>query len=501
MTRFHADEYVNFLKTVAPERLLEMQPLLARFNAGEDCPVFDGLWDFCQLSAGGSLAGAEVLNSGDADIAINWAGGLHHAKRAEASGFCYINDCVLAILELLKIHARVLYIDIDIHHGDGVEEAFYTTDRVMTVSFHKFGDYFPGTGDIGDVGYGRGKNYSVNFPLNEGITDEAYREIFVPVMSKVMEKFRPGAVVMQCGADSLSGDRLGCFNLSIDGHADCVQFMLSFGVPVLLIGGGGYTIRNVARCWAFETARALGTEINPDIPYNDYYEFYGPDFRLHITPSNIEDHNSREHLENMRNRILKHLSELPAAPSVPLHDAPISRPQKEDVDSDNDDPNVRKPMRLMDALRVRSNEFEDSDIEDGDAKPIPGARRKSSTQSAVVLPPMPRSRPTPPQKHISSMPPNRTTSGPQSNTAVLNTNHNRTTPNSSPRLPKVSTVKMEVDKVKADPDVVKLAPGLPKTGPRPPDDVPEPMSIDSSGVGKERKDSVDIDKKDKPSGL
>ena len=111
------------------------------------------------------------LNHGLSDIAINWAGGLHHAKKAEAQGFCYINDLVLAILELLKYHARVVYIDIDIHHGDGVEEAFYTTDRVMTVSFHKFGEYFPGTGDIADVGYGKGKYYSLNVPLKDGIDD------------------------------------------------------------------------------------------------------------------------------------------------------------------------------------------------------------------------------------------------------------------------------------------------------------------------------------------
>lgn len=106
------------------------------------------MYQFCQLSAGGSLGGAIRLNHGEADIAVNWTGGLHHAKKSEASGFCYVNDIVLAILELLKYHQRVLYIDIDIHHGDGVEEAFYTTDRVFTVSFHKFGDYFPGTGDI-----------------------------------------------------------------------------------------------------------------------------------------------------------------------------------------------------------------------------------------------------------------------------------------------------------------------------------------------------------------
>lgn len=90
--------------------------------------------------------GAAYLNKQINDIAINWSGGLHHAKKHEASGFCYINDCVLGILELLKHYERVLYVDIDIHHGDGVEEAFYTTNRVMTASFHKFGEYFPGTG-------------------------------------------------------------------------------------------------------------------------------------------------------------------------------------------------------------------------------------------------------------------------------------------------------------------------------------------------------------------
>lgn len=125
---------------------------MARFSVGEDCPVFDGMYEFCQLSCGGSLAAAARLNRQESEIAINWMGGLHHAKKSEASGFCYSNDIVLAILELLKHHKRVLYIDIDVHHGDGVEEAFYTTDRVMTVSFHKHGEYFPGTGDLKGTG-------------------------------------------------------------------------------------------------------------------------------------------------------------------------------------------------------------------------------------------------------------------------------------------------------------------------------------------------------------
>ena len=102
-------------------------------------------------------------------------------KKREASGFCYINDIVLGILELLRTYSRILYIDIDCHHGDGVEEAFHTTDRVMTCSFHKFGEYFPGMGTQEDKGRGRGRGYAVNVPLKDGITDESYRSVFEPV--------------------------------------------------------------------------------------------------------------------------------------------------------------------------------------------------------------------------------------------------------------------------------------------------------------------------------
>jgi len=218
MCRFHSDEYTQFLKVITPDTMSEHTKQLQRFNVGEDCPVFDGMYQFCQISAGGSIGGAVKLNRRQSDIAINWAGGLHHAKKCEASGFCYVNDIVLAILELLKHHKRVLYIDIDIHHGDGVEEAFYTTDRVMTCSFHKSGEYFPGTGDVKDVGAGSGKHYSVNFPLRDGIDDVSYENIFKPVIARIMETFQPDAVVLQCGADSLTGDRLGCFNMSIKGH-------------------------------------------------------------------------------------------------------------------------------------------------------------------------------------------------------------------------------------------------------------------------------------------
>jgi histone deacetylase 1/2 len=180
------------------------------------------------------------------------------------------SDSEKIISQLSVCLQRVLYIDIDVHHGDGVEEAFYTTDRVMTVSFHMFGDFFPGTGDLRDIGHEKGKYYALNVPLKAGIDDESYQSVFKPVISKVMEVYQPGVVVLQCGADSLSGDRLGCFNLSVKGHAECVRFVRSFNLPLLMVGGGGYTIRNVARCWCYE--------VDLFMYLRQFFSFYGPMF-------------------------------------------------------------------------------------------------------------------------------------------------------------------------------------------------------------------------------
>jgi histone deacetylase 1/2 len=318
LTKFHSDDYINFLRMITPDNMGDYVRQLQRFNVGEDCPVFDGLFEFCQLTASGSIGGAVRLNEGSSDVVINWAGGLHHAKKSEASGFCYVNDCVLGILELLKVHQRVLYIDIDIHHGDGVEEAFYTSNRVMTTSFHKFGEYFPGTGDVKDKGFDAGEHYAINCPLHDGMDDESFKKIFRPIIGKVMERFQPGAVVLQCGADSLSGDRLGCFNLSVKGHAECVQFVKSFGIPMLVLGGGGYTLRNVPRCWTFETAVLLDTPINDTLPFNDYFEYYGPDYKLHLPVSNMENANTPRYLEDIKMQVLQVLDGVEAAPGTQI---------------------------------------------------------------------------------------------------------------------------------------------------------------------------------------
>ncbi|EDV23400.1 uncharacterized protein TRIADDRAFT_64072 [Trichoplax adhaerens] len=332
-----------------------------KVNVGEDCPVFDGLYEFCQLSGGGSIAAAVKVNKQQTDIAVNWAGGLHHAKKSEASGFCYVNDIVLAILELLKYHQRVLYIDIDIHHGDGVEEAFYTTDRVMTVSFHKYGEYFPGTGDIRDIGASKGKYYAVNFPLRDGVDDECYDQIFSPVISKVMEMYQPSVIVLQCGADSLAGDRLGCFNLSLKGHSACVEFMKKFNLPIVLLGGGGYTIRNVARCWAQETSAALGVEIPNELPYNDYFEYFGPDFKLNISPTNMTNQNTPDYIDRIKTRLFENLRMLPHAPGVQMQ--PIPSDVQYESDEEENDPDTRISMHDKDKRIACDEEYSDSEDE------------------------------------------------------------------------------------------------------------------------------------------
>lgn len=325
MTSFHTDEYIHFLNRVTPETAEELTYHGTRFLVGEDNPAYEGVFEFCSISAGGSICAAQRLASGAADISINWAGGLHHAKKREASGFCYINDIVLGVLELLRTYPRVLYIDIDCHHGDGVEEAFYTTDRVMTCSFHKFGEYFPGTGTQEDRGRGKGKGYAINVPLKDGITDEAFQSVFEPVISKILDVYRPPVVVLQCGADSLAGDKLGCFNITMYGHAHCVQFLRKQNIPLILLGGGGYTVKNVARAWTYETACALGIEdsIDPNLPWNQYFEWFGPRYRLEVVENNMDDLNVKDgSLEKVRITALEQLQDLASAPSVGMHDVP-----------------------------------------------------------------------------------------------------------------------------------------------------------------------------------
>jgi len=302
---FHSRDYVELLaKSSDNDQVLEEAGL------GYDCPVLENMMDWCLTVAGSSLSAANQLLSGDLKTVINWNGGWHHAHRDTAAGFCYVNDIVLAIHRLQTRFKKILYIDLDVHHGDGVEEAFSATNRVATFSIHKYETgYFPGTGDVNDIGTGRGRYHSINVPLHEGVTDEMYRRIFTSLFPEIMSTFSPDCIVVQCGADSIVGDHLGGFNLTPKAISECLKDILSNNIPVLILGGGGYNLPNVARCWTKLTAGVVGVELDEDIPDEDhYFTEYGPDFQIEISPGCVRNKNSQEHIDNIISAIKQNIN-------------------------------------------------------------------------------------------------------------------------------------------------------------------------------------------------
>lgn len=325
IAQLHGDEYINFLKNVTPNTLDKWPDAAGKFNIGDDCPIFDGLYEYAAICAGASIDASRKLISQQSDIAINWSGGLHHAKKFEASGFCYVNDIVLAILNLLRVYPRVLYVDIDVHHGDGVQEAFYLSDRVMTLSFHKYnGEYFPGTGSLDEVGAETGKHFSLNVPYRDGIDDASYIYMYRSILEQVLLKFQPSVIALQCGADSLGHDRLGRFNLTIPAHAECVKITRSYGIPMLVMGGGGYTPRNVSRLWATETSVCLGLQLDVNLPKDlPFYNYFGPDYSLNPSLSGlIENKNTKAYLDSVHTAVIEQLRYLNGAPSVQMQEIP-----------------------------------------------------------------------------------------------------------------------------------------------------------------------------------
>ncbi|GIQ82019.1 histone deacetylase superfamily protein [Kipferlia bialata] len=140
--------------------------------------------------------------------------------------------------------------------------------------------------------------------------------MFKPILQSCIDHYRPSAIVMQCGADSLANDRLGSFNLTLNGHGDCVQTVASYGLPTLFLGGGGYTPRNVSKCWTYETALLAGTQLSEEIPYNGFYEFFGPDYTLSVLPSNCQNMNTDRQIEDKVRMVTERLRSLPNAPGV-----------------------------------------------------------------------------------------------------------------------------------------------------------------------------------------
>ncbi|MGB2820808.1 MAG: acetoin utilization protein AcuC [Phycisphaerae bacterium] len=249
LEKFHTSRYLDAI-VAAEGGHLSVEGLEMGLGT-PDCPVFQGMYRCAALACGATLAGAGLILDGEADVAFNPSGGHHHAGPERASGFCYVNDVALACLMLAERGRRVLYLDVDVHHGDGVQNAFYDRRDVMTISLHQSGKtLFPGTGSPEEIGTGEGRGYSVNVPLPPGTYDEPYLRAFQAIVPPLVGVFDPEAIVLELGMDGLSGDPLAGLSLTNNAYASIVEAVMGFGRPILATGGGGYNPDNTARGWA-----------------------------------------------------------------------------------------------------------------------------------------------------------------------------------------------------------------------------------------------------------
>ncbi|MGE5289294.1 MAG: acetoin utilization protein AcuC [Micromonosporaceae bacterium] len=236
-----------------------------------DNPVFAGMHEVSALVAGATVAAANAVWTGAAGHAANVAGGLHHAMRAAASGFCVYNDPAIAITWLLAQGAeRVAYVDMDVHHGDGVQAAFYDDPRVLTISLHEHPrTLFPGTGLPGETGTGAGAGYAVNVALPAGTGDTGWLRAFDAVVPPLVHAFRPQILVSQHGCDSHRLDPLAHLELSIDAMLAAYAAIHKLahetaGGRWVLTGGGGYAlVQVVPRAWTHLLAEAAGQPVAP----------------------------------------------------------------------------------------------------------------------------------------------------------------------------------------------------------------------------------------------
>ncbi|CAH0713770.1 unnamed protein product, partial [Brenthis ino] len=297
---FHSDLYLDHLKTfnhVSDDFMPSAED--EEYGIGYDCPPVSDMYNIISTIAGSSLTAAKCLLLDIADVVINWCGGWHHAHRFGAEGFCYVNDIVIAIEKLRLKFPKILYIDMDIHHGNGVQDAYNISKSVFTLSFHKYEPgFYPGTGSLDDIGTLNGKGFVCNIPLHACYSDKTFKYTFDSIFSMVYSYFVPDAIVVQCGADALARDPHGGAGLTLDGYQSCIRSVINKSKPTLLLGGGGYNISNTAKLWASLTALVTDIKLDNNIPEHHFWPKYGPDYTLTVQPLLAKDLNTKEYIEN-----------------------------------------------------------------------------------------------------------------------------------------------------------------------------------------------------------
>ncbi|TFF91360.1 acetoin utilization protein AcuC [Candidatus Thorarchaeota archaeon] len=314
---FHDPEYVD-----AVEACKDGTCRNVRYGLGiADNPTFPGLYEAARRYVGATLDGMRAIMAG-ASKAFVISGGLHHAQRSEASGFCIFNDIVISIMHLLKEHeCRVLYFDFDAHHGDGVQNAFYRSKDVLTISIHQTGrTLFPGTGNVFENGAGEGEGYSVNIPLAVGAGNEELIRSFDEVVVPLFESYQPNLLVTQMGVDGHYMDPLAHLAYTSHGYEYVIRRVKEMAEETcdlgwLAVGGGGYHVTNVARLWTLFLSLMLGVEIPYQIPKGFLEECEGIDYtKCPLTMRDEEEtmqlYAARASIEDELDRVLERVREL-----------------------------------------------------------------------------------------------------------------------------------------------------------------------------------------------
>lgn len=265
LSLFHTSQYVDAVRELSEGR---GRVAASRYNFGPgDNPVFPGMYESEGRKVGSALQAAEAILAGRQRTAFSYSGGLHHGGPDFASGFCVFNDVAVAIHWLLKREQRIAYVDVDVHHGDGVQNAFYETDRVLTISIHQDPrTLFPGTGRVEETGRAAGLGHAVNLPLPPGTDDYLYLSAFDEIVPLLIERFDPDILVSQLGVDTHHLDPLAQLALTTKGQRAVFERLRDLNRPWLALGGGGYNLDVVPRSWALAVEVMTGSRLPGELP-------------------------------------------------------------------------------------------------------------------------------------------------------------------------------------------------------------------------------------------
>ncbi|KAH8829748.1 histone deacetylase 8 [Flagelloscypha sp. PMI_526] len=328
---YHDPEYLDFVLDDARNSSSSeasnhvTQEAIEEFGLRDDSPPFPGLPNYVRLVAGASITAAGALKSGKFQTAIAWDGGRHHSQKARASGYCYVADCVLAILLLKHVQPsaeptvrrpRIMYLDLDLHFSDGVSQAFHSKSifsQVLSLSIHHASPGFFPPVPLANLPSPSSSNFSpfsLSIPLKEGASNATFLRIW-NIVQQVKDVFWPDFVVLQCGVDGLAGDPCATWNWSLgpaEGETSdegslgwFVKQVQNWGKPLLVLGGGGYNTPNAARAHAYLTSVLTDNPLPLSTPL-EHHSMFGPSFTLDVPPSFRQD-------ENMKNGG-KYLSEV-----------------------------------------------------------------------------------------------------------------------------------------------------------------------------------------------